>query len=42
MRFLSIVVLAFWGLAAIAQQADVKDKIMAAMESEIRTEAEVD
>ncbi len=42
MRFLSIVVLAFWGLAAIAQQADVKDKIMAAMADDIRTEAEVE
>ncbi len=42
MRFLSIVVLAFWGLVAIAQQPDVKDKIMAAMADEIRTEAEVE
>lgn len=42
MRFLSIVVLAFWGLVAIAQQPDVKDKIMAAMADDIRTEAEVE
>jgi len=42
MRFLSIVVLAFWGLVAIAQQPDVKDKIMAAMADDIRTEAEIE
>ena len=42
MRFLSIVVLAFWGLAAIAQQSDVKGKIMAAMADDMRTEAEVE
>ena len=42
MRFLSIVLLTFWGLAATAQQADVKDKIMSAMADDIRTEAEVE
>lgn len=42
MRFLSIVVLAFWGLAATAQQSNVKDKIMAAMADDIRTEAEIE
>lgn len=42
MRFLAIAMLALGGLAATAQQPDVKDKIMAAMADDLRTEAEVE
>ena len=42
MRFLSIALLAFWGLVATAQQSNVSDKIMAAMAGDSRTEAEVE
>lgn len=42
MRFLAIATLALGGLAATAQQSDVKDKIMAAMADDLRTEAEVE
>ncbi len=42
MRFLTIAMLALGGLAAAAQQPDVKDKIMAAMADDLRTEAEVE
>ncbi len=42
MRFLSMALLALWGLAATAQQSNVKDKIMAAMADDIRTEAEIE
>ena len=42
MRFLAIAILALWGLAATAQQSNVKDKIMAAMADDIRIEAEVE
>ena len=42
MRFLAIAILALWGLAATAQQSNVKDKIMAAMADDIRTEAEIE
>ena len=42
MRFLAIATLALGGLAATAQQSDVKDKIMAAMAGDLRTEAEVE
>jgi predicted methyltransferase len=42
MRFPAIAMLALGGLAAAAQQPDVKDKIMAAMADDLRTEAEVE
>ncbi len=42
MHFLAIAILALGGLAAAAQQPDVKDKIMAAMADDLRTEAEVE
>ena len=42
MRFLTIAMLALGALAATAQQSDVKDKIMAAMADDLRTEAEVE
>lgn len=42
MCFLAIAMLALGGLAATAQQPDVKDKIMAAMADDLRTEAEVE
>jgi predicted methyltransferase len=42
MRFLPIAMLALWVLTATAQQSDVKDKIMAAMAGDIRTDAEVE
>ena len=42
MRFLPIAMLALWVLTATAQQSDIKDKIMAAMAGEVRTEAEVE
>lgn len=42
MRFLITAVFAICSLPATAQQSNVKDKIMAAMADDVRTEAEVD
>ncbi len=42
MRLLIIALTGFWCLVAVAQGSNVKDKIMAAMEGDIRTEAEVE
>ena len=42
MRLLIIVLAGFWCQVAVAQDANVKDKIMAAMEGDIRTEAEIE
>ncbi len=41
MRFFLIIILAACSLPALAQQTNVKDKITAAMASDIRTDAEV-
>ncbi len=42
MRLLIIALTGFWCLVAVAQGSNVKDKISAAMEGDIRTEAEVE
>ncbi len=42
MRLLIIVLAGFWCQVAVAQDANVKDKIMAAMEGDIRTDAETE
>ncbi len=42
MRLLIISLTGFWCLIAVAQDSNVNDKIMAAMEGDIRTEAEVE
>ena len=42
MRLLIIALTGFWCLVAVAQGSNVKDKSMAAMEGDIRTEAEVE
>ena len=42
MRLLIIALTGFWCLAAVAQGSNANDKIMAAMEADIRTEAEVE
>ena len=42
MRYLIIAIAAAWSLPAMAQESNVKDKIMAAMAGDIRTEAEVE
>ncbi len=42
MRLLIIALAGTWCLVAVAQDANVKDKIMAAMEGDIRTEAEIE
>ncbi len=41
MRFLLVALLVVWSLPAIPQQSNVKEKIMAAMAGDIRTEAEI-
>lgn len=42
MRYLIIAIAAIWSLAAMAQESNLKDKIMAAMADDIRTEADVE
>ena len=41
MRFLLVAMLAVWSLPAIAQQSNVKERVMAAMADDIRNEAEI-
>ena len=42
MRFFIIGITVIWSLSAVAQQSNVKDKVIAAMTDDVRTEAEVE